>query len=68
MLDCSNFNKFTILHPKVFSESLNPCTFMLLAIDLVAQRLVLSTPLTLFVWLRAQVSPSVVHVRWYKNE
>ena len=28
----------------------------------VPQRLVLSTPLTFFVWLRARVRPSVVHV------
>ena len=31
------------------------------------QKLLLSTPFTLFVWLCAQVSPSVVHVGWYTN-
>ena len=31
------------------------------------QRLVLSVPLTLFAWLRARVSPGVVHVGWHTN-
>ena len=31
------------------------------------QRVVVFTPLTLLAWLRARVSPSVVHVDWYTN-